>query len=172
VLSAVPTSRLLLKTRGLFSPYTQSALHEQFAAHGIAADRVTCSEMVPDKAAHLGWYHRADVALDTFPYNGTTTTCEALWMGVPVVSLAGDRHASRVGLSLLSAAGLPELVARTEDEFVTTAAALAADPARRADLRATLRSRLQSSPLMDAPAHSARFFSSLRSAWRAWCHTH
>jgi predicted O-linked N-acetylglucosamine transferase (SPINDLY family) len=100
-------------------------------------------------ANHLALYARVDVALDTFPYNGTTTTCEALWMGVPVVTLAGETHVERVGASLLTRVGLPDLVAESAEAYVATAVALADDASRRRALRATLRERLRRSPLMD-----------------------
>ena len=125
--------------------------------------------MVPIKSDHLGWYHRVDVGLDTFPYNGTTTTCEALWMGVPVVSLTGRIHAARVGASLLTAAGLPDLLAADEDAYVAIATGLAADPARLAALRPVMRPRLLASPLMDGPRHAQRFYAALRDLWRAAC---
>jgi predicted O-linked N-acetylglucosamine transferase (SPINDLY family) len=99
---------------------------------------------------HLATYHQIDIALDTFPYNGATTTCEALWMGVPVVTLVGDRHASRMGLSLLATVGLRELIAYTKAEYVNIAVKLANDLESLQSLRAGLRERMQSSPLMDA----------------------
>jgi predicted O-linked N-acetylglucosamine transferase (SPINDLY family) len=169
ILGRVAGSRLLLKTRGLSSPFTRQNLLDQFASCGIAADRLELSDMVPEKADHLASYRRADIALDTFPYNGTTTTCEALWMGVPVVTLAGDRHAARVGLSLLTAAGLPELVADSPGSYIDLAAALAADPARLAEYHRTLRDRLSTSPLLGGVAFAPRFFDALRAAWREWC---
>ena len=102
-------------------------------------------------------YHDIDIALDTFPYNGTTTSFEALWMGVPVITLCGDRHAARVGVSLLTAAGHPEWVTQTEDEYVRTAAALIGDAARLAALRTGLRDDLRRSPLLDHAGQAARF---------------
>ncbi|MGD0463443.1 MAG: hypothetical protein ABSB74_13245, partial [Tepidisphaeraceae bacterium] len=118
---------------------------------------------------HLELYHRVDLALDTYPYHGTTTTCEALWMGVPVVSLAGRTHVSRVGVSLLSNLGLPQLVAFNPEQYVQIATDLAKDLPRLAELRRTLRPRMQASPLMDAPRFAAEVEAAYRQMWRDWC---
>jgi protein O-GlcNAc transferase len=118
---------------------------------------------------HLSLYARVDIALDTFPYNGTTTTCEALWMGVPVISLAGDRHAGRVGMSLLTQAGLPELIAKTFEDYLDVATGLATDLPRLAALRATLREQLRHSPICDGVAFTHRFEHALRETWYEWC---
>jgi predicted O-linked N-acetylglucosamine transferase (SPINDLY family) len=141
----------------------------QFQAHGIGPERVAMVDMVPNKLDHWNMYRRIDIALDTFPYNGTTTTCEALYMGVPVVTLKGELHAGRVGASLLTAAGLSELIASSPDEFVKRAAGLAADRQRLAELRSGMRERLRASALCDGPAYARRLDSALRQMWRAWC---
>jgi predicted SAM-dependent methyltransferase len=109
-----------------------------------------------------------DIALDTYPYNGTTTTCEALWMGVPVVTLAGPTHVTRVGASLLERVGLGELVATSPEEYVARASALARDSARLRALRKDLRARLQASPLMDRARFARAVEAAYRSAWGAW----
>lgn len=166
VLRATPGSRLLLKCDTRLRA-VRDRLLGWFAGHDVEADRIELAGMTPGFAEHLALYRRVDVALDTFPYNGTTTTCEALWMGVPVVSLAGDIHASRVGLSLLTAAGLPELAARTPDQFAAIAADLARNPARLDELRAGLRARLLASPLCDGPGFAARFEDALLEQWWA-----
>ncbi|MEI7609994.1 MAG: tetratricopeptide repeat protein, partial [Rhodospirillaceae bacterium] len=139
LLLALPSARLLLKGQALADAATVALVQERFARHGVAAGRIEAVARIADAAGHLGAYARIDIALDPTPYNGTTTSCEALWMGVPVVTLAGDRHAGRVGASLLSRLGLAELIASDRSGFVGVAAALAADPARLADLRAGLR---------------------------------
>lgn len=167
VLAAVPGSRLLLKARGLGDAGVRAGLAARFAACGVDPSRLEALDALPDQRAHLAAYGRVDLALDTVPYNGTTTTCEALWMGVPVVAVAGDRHAARVGQSLLRAAGLAELVAGTEEEFVAKAAALAADRPRLAALRAGLRGRLRASRLTDGAAFAAAFERALLAAWEA-----
>lgn len=169
VLSAVPGSRLLLKTRGLGVAYARRALLSAFAERGIAAERIEMLDMVPSKPDHMGWYGRVDIGLDTFPYNGTTTTCEALWMGVPVVSLRGGVHAARVGASLLSAAGMPEFVAGSPEEYARIAARLAAGVPLLASTRAGMREALRGSVLLDGAAHAGRFFDAVRVMWRAWC---
>jgi len=97
----------------------------------------------------LAAYGRVDIALDTFPYHGTATTCEALWMGVPVITLAGDRHAARVGVSLLTAAGHPEWIAHDWEDYLARAVALAGDPQKLAEGRTGLREDLRRSPLLD-----------------------
>jgi predicted O-linked N-acetylglucosamine transferase (SPINDLY family) len=120
-------------------------------------------------ADYLLTYREIDVALDPHPYCGGTTSCDALWMGVPVVSLAGRTAVSRAGATLLANVGLEQLVARSEEQYVELAAALIRDPERLAALRAELRARVEASPLMDAPQFARDFEALLRSAWRAWC---
>ena len=120
-----------------------------------------------DTLSEIAAYKRVDVSLDPFPYHGTTTTCESLWMGVPVVTLAGDRHASRVGLSLLSAVGHPEWIASDWNDYVRIAAALAAAASARD--RAALRSEMNSSPLLDHRGQADLFGAALRRLWMTWC---
>lgn len=169
LLRAVPESRLVLKSRGLGDGLQRVRLQERLARAGLPAGQVELLERTADTASHLSLYGRVDVALDTFPYHGTTTTCEALWMGVPVVTLAGERHASRVGVSLLHAAGHPEWVARSEDEYIRLAADLASDQHRLAALRAGLRDEMRAGPLLDHAGQAARFGAALRQAWMKWC---
>ena len=116
----------------------------------------------------LSFYHQVDVALETFPYNGGLTTCEALWMGVPVVTCPGEIFASRHGLTHLSAAGVPETIARDLDHYVELAVALAADLPRLAAIRASLRPKVAASPLCDAPRFAGHFATLLRTVWREW----
>jgi predicted O-linked N-acetylglucosamine transferase (SPINDLY family) len=165
VVAAVPGSRLLLKGPGLDEPDLRRDLAARFAAAGLSAERLELLAYAPSQREHLALYGRVDAALDTYPYNGTTTTCEAMWMGVPTVTLVGRAHASRVGLTLNSAAGLADLCAADEDAYVAAAAGLAADRRRLADLRATLRSRLAASPLGDAAAYAERLGAALCRAW-------
>jgi predicted O-linked N-acetylglucosamine transferase (SPINDLY family) len=150
LLAAHPTARLRLKSRGLDDPATADGLRAKFSAHGMAAGRILIDGRTLSTAGQLGLYNGIDVALDPFPYNGTTTTCEALWMGVPVVTLAGATHVARVGASLLTHVGAPEWVATTEDDYLGIAGALVADAERLAEIRAGLRERLRAGPLCDA----------------------
>jgi protein O-GlcNAc transferase len=168
LLHELPGSRLMLKGKGLADPAVGSRFLERFASHGIAKDRLDLVSQMTSTPEHLGAYSRVDIALDPFPYNGTTTTCEALWMGVPVISLVGRTHAARVGLSLLSAIGLPEFAAPTPEAYLETAKRVAADPSRLSSLRTELRPRMAASPLCNAKAFVPRFESELRRLWRAW----
>jgi predicted O-linked N-acetylglucosamine transferase (SPINDLY family) len=155
VLAAAPRSRLLLKNRECYTPDVRAHLLARCAAAGMDPARVDIAEPTKGIGEHLAVYHRGAVALDSFPYGGTTTTCEALWMGLPVVTLAGPVHASRVGASLLNAAGLGHLVAHTEEEFVRIATEAAqADHAR---VRALVRSAFEASPAMDEHGFARRF---------------
>lgn len=169
LLHAVPNSRLLLKNQALGSASVQWRFRDLFAAEGIAFPRLELRGETASKADHLAMYSAVDIALDPFPYNGTTTTVEALWMGVPVLTIAGDRHASRVGVSLLSAVGVSELIATSGDDLIARASALAADRARLADYRRTLRPRMAASPLCDGPTFTRRVESVWRSVWQEWC---
>lgn len=149
VLEAVPGSRLLLKGHGLDEPSIADAWRARFAALGGDPGRLDLAGRIAGTAGHLALYAGVDVALDPFPYHGTTTTCEALWMGRPVVVLAGREHRSRVGVSLLTAAGHPEWIANSENEYVEIAAELGADLAGRKGLAARLRADLRSGALLD-----------------------
>ena len=115
-------------------------------------------------------YQRMDIALDPFPYNGATTTCDALFMGVPVVSRAGETAVSRAGLSILSNVGLSDLVATTREGYIEIAANLAHDIGGLAGLRGSLRARLERSKVMDAAAFGDAMTSAYRMAWKRWCH--
>jgi predicted O-linked N-acetylglucosamine transferase (SPINDLY family) len=147
IMNAVPGSRLQL----LASPYEQRMLELKalFSARGIAADRIELVARMP-LAEYLALYGNADIALDSYPYTGATTTCDALWMGVPVVTLAGDRPFTRSGASILANVGLTELVARRLEDYVRIACELAMDGERLARLRAGLRERMRASRLTDA----------------------
>lgn len=163
VLTAVPNSRLLIKARSLDDAGTRERLVAALASRGIA-DRTELLAHTKTLAEHLATYARVDIALDTWPYNGTTTTCEALWMGVPVITRTGTTHASRVGASLLTALNLTDLIAPDADAFVHTASSLALDAPHRTTLLATLRDCMKVSPLCDAPAFATRFWAAITHA--------
>jgi len=169
LLGAVPASRLLLKSTGLSDPGIAAQVRERARRAGLADDRVELAGVTATTAGHLAAYAQVDVALDTLPYNGTTTTCEALWMGVPVVTMRGDRHAARVGASLLQTVGHPDWVTGNLDDYLGLAQKLAADPARLLAWRTSLRGDLQRSLLMDHAGQAARFSNALRDCWRKWC---
>jgi protein O-GlcNAc transferase len=169
LVNAVPGSRLVLKASQFAAPSIRSRFEERFRAAGLDPARLELLPPIASKADHLALYNRIDIALDPFPYNGTTTTCEALYMGVPVVTLEGAVHAARVGSSLLRAAGLPELVASRPEEYIALATALASDSSRRGELRSGLRRRMLLSPLCDGPGYAARIGTALREMWRGHC---
>ena len=169
LLNHLPQSRLLLKARPFADAGTRAYFLSRLGEHGVAVERVELVAWLPGGAAHLALYDRVDIALDPFPYNGTTTTCEALWMGVPVVTLRGDRHAGRVGASLLSQAGLTDWVADSTDDYVKIAADLAGTPSRLTELRHSLRPRMAASPLCDAPAFARKIETAYRAMWLQWC---
>ncbi|AOS45075.1 Tetratricopeptide repeat protein [Lacunisphaera limnophila] len=171
VLAAVPESKLLLKGRGFADEGFRRKYFDRFAAAGLPPERVEFLERTARTEDHLALYGRVDISLDTFPYHGTTTTCESLWMGVPVVTLMGDRHIARVSGSLLTAIGRSEWIAHTADDYVRIAMKLAADPTKLAQIRAGLRDQVKHSPLGDHAGQSARFASALRDCWTAWCAT-
>jgi predicted O-linked N-acetylglucosamine transferase (SPINDLY family) len=164
VLAEVPDSRLLLLSAE--GSHRQRPL-EILAQAGVAAHRVEFVTQRP-RREYLELYHRLDVALDPFPYNGHTTSLDALWMGVPLVTMAGQSPVARGGLSILNNLGLPELVAHSEDDYIRIAAGLACDRTRLAELRSTLRSRMESSVLMDAPRFAAQIGNAYRTMWREW----
>jgi protein O-GlcNAc transferase len=165
LMAAAEGSRLVLKAFGI----EPERVKPRLVAAGIDPARV--SLLPPEKhiVSHLECYRNIDIALDPSPYGGTTTTCEALWMGRPVVTLAGDRHASRVGASLLRAIGRPQWVAASPEEFVRIASGLARDRAELGRESAGLRERMEQSPLFDHAGQAGRFGDALRACWRRWC---
>lgn len=167
VLQRVPGSRLLLKYRGFDNPPVQVRFRELFAQCGIGPERL---ELVAP-SLHLGLleaYNQVDVGLDPFPYSGGITTCEALWMGVPVITCPGATFASRHSQTHLSNAGQAQFVARDFDHYVELAVEWAQDLPRLAAVRAGLRAQLAASPLCDAPRYAQNFQQLMRNAWRRW----
>ena len=161
VLAAVPRSRLLL----VAGEQTRDAIRGAFAAAGVEANRLDFTARVAPRE-YFALYDRIDVGLDTFPFAGGTTTLDAAWMGVPVVTLSGGTALHRGGVSIAMNLGLPELVAHTPEEFIAAAARLAADPDRLGGLRSHLRAHLAASPLGDAPRFARHLEAAFRTAWR------
>jgi predicted O-linked N-acetylglucosamine transferase (SPINDLY family) len=171
VLSRLPQARLILKGMSFADAATRALFFARLGDRGVSTERVEIMAWLPGSAEHLALYHRVDIALDPFPYNGTTTTCEALWMGVPVITLRGHRHAGRVGASLLTQIGLTDLIASSIDEYVEIAAALVGNPGRLDELRRALRPRMAASPLCDEGAFARKMEAAFRTMWQQWCET-
>lgn len=172
ILLAVPDSRLLLKSKPFCDPELARAFSAAFASHGLAPERIICVAATETISDHLATYARIDIALDPFPYNGTTTTFEALHMGVPVVVLRGNRHAARVGAAILTGLGLSQLIAASADEYHGLAVSLSRDIPRLVACHAGLRDRLASSPLADAARFADSLEDAYRTAWRRYSHGH
>ncbi len=166
VMRSVPGSRLLLKASTMAQASNRAGIEHFMALRGIAADRLTLIARTPSTDSHLAIYRQVDIALDTYPYNGATTTCEALWMGVPVVSLRGRTHASRMGASILSAIGRADWVASDDAGYVERAVALATDLAGLAAWRAAAREHLRAGPLLDRAQFTRDFESAIERAWQ------
>lgn len=169
ILGNVPGSRLVLKAKGLRSDAVPARIMDAFAARGVASERIQLLTQEPSARAHLTLYNQMDVALDTFPYNGTTTTCEALWMGTPVVTFEGQSHAGRVGATLLHRIGLSELVARDREGYIETASALGRDLSRLARIRQGLREKLLKSPVADGARLARELEAAYREMWIRYC---
>jgi protein O-GlcNAc transferase len=165
LLDSLPGSRLLLKARALSAESARRDVEKRLRILGLPAERVSIIPPEPSLEAHLARYADVDIALDSFPYNGRTTTCEALYMGVPVLTLAGATHVSRVGASILHRVGLGDLVTHDEAAFVACARALADDRERLRELRTRLRERLRASPLMNAPGFTAEVEEAFLEMW-------
>lgn len=168
ILTSVPTARLLIKNRQLTDPALQERLYPRFEQHGVGRERI---EMLgrTSKEGHMASYGKVDIALDTYPYHGTTTTCDALWMGIPVITLAGKTHLSRVGVSLLTRLGLGELIAMSEQEYLELAVRLANSPEKLGQLRRNLRDRVQASGLVDGASFTRKMEAIYRMIWQTWC---
>ena len=173
VLGRIPDARLILKYRDVYTVEdVRMRLAQRFSENGVDPSRIIFLGGDPNRASHLAIVGGIDIALDPFPFNGCTTTFEALWMGVPVVTLAGRRFLGRMGTSFLTHLGLPELVAQTPDDYVRIASSLGSDLPRLEALRGTLRQRIMASPLCDGPAYARSIECAFRAAWRRWCEKH
>ena len=168
VLQAVPGSRLFLKTKQLSDSMICEATRQRFAQRGISPERLLLEGGSP-RAELLAAYRKVDIALDPFPYPGGTTSVEALWMGVPVITRCGDRFLAHVGETIAHNAGLSDWIAADEDSYVAKAVTFASDLERLDELRAALRGQVLASPLFDAPRFARNFEAALWGMWQACC---
>jgi len=170
ILRRNPAARLVMKNPAFGDDASRRLYQQHFERCGVSRERV---DLVGPSAHQevLPYYSKIDVALDPFPYNGGTTSCEALAMGVPVITLRGDRFVSRVGATIVESAGLPELVAGNVSEYIQRAVDLGQNPALIAEMRAGMRLRLAGSTLCDTYGFTRRLESAYRDIWRRWCDT-
>lgn len=168
ILQALPHSRLLLKTANLDNFLAKQRLQQQFAARGIALERLQLRGKTPSIQEHLATYGEVDICLDTVPYTGCTTTCDALWMGVPVLTLAGIRKVERMSTSILTAIGRQEWIANSATEFVDRAVELANKPEQLKQWRIQQREELEQSPLRDAQGLSRALEEAYRQMWHRY----
>jgi predicted O-linked N-acetylglucosamine transferase (SPINDLY family) len=169
LLHQVADSRLLLKSRQFADEHVRQRFLDLFSGCGIGAERVRLLPRVASTAGHLAVYDQVDIGLDPFPYNGTTTTCESLWMGVPVITLRSDRHAGRVGASILTRVGLGEMVAENRDQYIGIGIKLARGMNALENLRSRLRSRMQSSVLCDGKSFARIMETTFQKLWQNCC---
>ena len=169
ILRKVPDSRLIIKDRPFVNQDTRDYFIGLFEAHGVSSDRIGLYDALRSNEDHLGFYGKLDIALDTFPYNGVTTTCEALWMGVPVVTLSGMTSASRFGESLLRQVGMPDLIAHSVESYIQLAIALAKSKELRYELRDGLREKMSKSWLRDEKCFVRSMENAYRQVWGQWC---
>ena len=168
LMKATPSSRFILKNFEFKDAQPRERIVKAFERAGVESSRIEVLGPAERIADHLAIYTRIDVAMDTMPYNGTTTTCEALWMGVPVVTTAGKTHAARVSASLLEAVGLGELIARDPEHMIELATQVVNDPARLAAYRATIRGKMAASPLCNATHFAQQMGEALRRMWQEY----
>jgi predicted O-linked N-acetylglucosamine transferase (SPINDLY family) len=168
VLNAAPGSKLLI-FRNEMDSRLKADLLARFKQHNISADRLVLENSLPDGKSYLGMYDQIDIALDTLPWNGHTTSCEALWMGVPVISLLGETQAGRMTASVLNTLDLAEFIAESEEEYIEAAAMLARTPQPLENLRSGLRNRMKNSPLCDGITFTRSMEHAYREIWSNWC---
>lgn len=169
ILKQVPTARLVIKARGMRDERVQTRILQIFKNAGIESSRIDLLGHELLLRDHLACYQKIDLALDTFPYAGTTTTCEAMWMGVPIVTLSGDHHAGRVGASLLTQVGLEFCITHSAEAYIKRAVEMASDLPRLAELRQGLRQQMLRSPLMDSKRLATEMDRVIRHAWIQYC---
>lgn len=168
VMQGIPESRLIIKCKANADPVLRQQFVDHFARFDIAEDRLTLLDWLSHEE-HWQWYNQADIALDAYPFNGCITTLEALWMGIPTVSLAGSLWVSRMGFSLLSGVGLEICVAQSPDQFVAKALALASNVEALSRLRMSMRQRMQDSELCDGRGYARDLETAYRGMWQRWC---
>ena len=166
LLAALPAARLVMLA--VQPGACRDAIEQAFAAHGVAAERLTLLPAMP-LHEYLDQYRQVDVALDTFPYNGGTTSCDTLWMGVPLITLAGAHSIARGGVSVLSNLGLTEFIAATPEQYIDIGVGLAQRLDALRELRKSLRERMLGSPLMDAKRFAGHMENGYRTMWQDWC---
>ena len=166
VLDEVPGSKLLLSVAGVDAGGT---VRKRLESYGLPPERVRIVDKTRSRREYLLRFSGIDIALDTWPFNGITTTCDGLWMGVPCVSLTGRTSVSRAGKSILNAAGLGELATESPDAFVEAAVSLARDTDPLREMRRSMRQRLLASALMDHRGFARKLEAAYRQMWRAWC---
>ena len=169
VLAELPSARLVVKGGGLGRSENAARLRTRAAAAGADPTRIDCRGPSPTVRDHLRLIGDMDVMLDTVPFPGGATTVDTLWMGVPVVAVAGDHPMRRLGVAQLASVGASELIAHNGEDYVAIACHLARRPDRLADYRRTLRTRLRASPVMDVTRHAREVEAALRGLWRDWC---
>jgi predicted O-linked N-acetylglucosamine transferase (SPINDLY family) len=157
----------LLESRGFDNPRFRKEVEARLQKHSLPLDRIILEPRRPENQFAL--YNRIDMALDPFPCNGGTTSADTLWMGVPLVTLAGNHFASRLGVTMLGNAGLPELIAKNIDDYVKIATTLATDKERLRGLRHHLREKVAKSPLMDQKQFARNMEAAYREMWQKWC---
>jgi predicted O-linked N-acetylglucosamine transferase (SPINDLY family) len=166
ILARLPDSRLVIV--GVPEGHARERLHREFGEAGVDASRITIVPRIP-LDQYFRWFDAVDIALDTMPYSGGTTTCDTLWMGVPVVTCPGSRSVSRSAASILATVGLPAWIASTPEDYVRLAVEFARDGAAIAELRKSLRQRMRESPIMDEPRFVSDVEDAYRQMWRTWC---
>lgn len=171
ILKGVPNSRLALKSRNLEDKKNRDSFLEKFKKFDVDPGRIGILGHVQDPAEHLNMYNQVDIALDPFPYNGTATSCESLWMGVPFITLVGDSHVSRVGYSLLKNTGLDEFITNSKEEYVEKAISFAENTEHLRKIRGTMRARLKSSSLLNAKQHTKEMEEALIKIFNVWVET-
>lgn len=163
LLQIVENSKLIIKAKYADNHFTQHNIKKQFVSQGINPERIEMFGQIADYNQHLNFYNKIDVALDTFPYHGTTTTCEALWMGVPVITLVGESHRQRVGLSILRNIGMDKTIANSNTEYVQIAEQLAKNPHMLRSIRNNIASAVRSSLLCDPVRYTKQYEAALES---------